>query len=344
MSKCTALDRGFEIADGERPFARSGVPLEGNSVASARDIMTSAFMKHRFEVQHNPDFRFRVRSLLMENMSVVTVQYNAQARVVYDAPKEFFFVVLSTGDSFVVDQGDERITLPQGSLYVVDPELPTVVTLPAHYRQIIVRLDRAALQSYIRNDQGIHTRSRLQFVRSSVDGGGVAAALVDYVRFICEAGSARSNAYRQDAAIAVEKALISLLLASVPNSHTDLLSGRLDGRRQAVEQAERFIRSHIYDSLTIESIAAAIGVSDRTLYYAYQKHFDCSPMSSVKRHRLEVARHSLLKANETRVADIAYRCGFDHLSRFARAYACEFGELPSVTLQRAKSQRGTKTN
>jgi AraC-binding-like domain len=179
MSKCTALDRGFEIADGERPFARSGVPLEGNSIASAREIMTSAFMKHRFEVQHNPDFRFRVRSLLMENMSVVTLQYNAQARVVYDAPKEFSFIVLSTGDSFVVDQGGERVTLPQGSLYVVDPELPTVVTLPAHYRQIIVRLDRAALQSYIRNDQGIHTRSRLQFVRSSVDGGGVAAAMCD---------------------------------------------------------------------------------------------------------------------------------------------------------------------
>jgi AraC-like DNA-binding protein len=42
------------------------------------------------------------------------------------------------------------------------------------------------------------------------------------------------------------------------------------------------------------------------------------------------------------IADIANMAGFDHLGRFAHDYSCEFGELPSATLQRVRSQRGRR--
>jgi transcriptional regulator GlxA family with amidase domain len=60
-------------------------------------------------------------------------------------------------------------------------------------------------------------------------------------------------------------------------------------------------------------------------------------MSYVKTVRLRNAHALLTSPSEaTTVTDVAYQCGFSNHGHFATDYQRIFGELPSVTLRKAK--------
>lgn len=58
-------------------------------------------------------------------------------------------------------------------------------------------------------------------------------------------------------------------------------------------------------------------------------------MEFLRERRLLLAQQRLQAATPgTKIAEVAYSCGFGHLGRFSRDYFKRFGEKPSVTLDR----------
>ena len=82
------------------------------------------------------------------------------------------------------------------------------------------------------------------------------------------------------------------------------------------------------------------GVGERTLQYAFRERFALTPAAFLKARRLAVAQQRLLRADATKeaVGDIAAALGFWHLGHFAADYRRAFSEVPSETLQRARSR------
>jgi len=76
-------------------------------------------------------------------------------------------------------------------------------------------------------------------------------------------------------------------------------------------------------------------MSVRTLHAAFQQQFGESPMSYLRRVRLDRVRSELVRSDPAtvRVTEVAMRWGFFHRSRFAQQYRDRFGELPSATLR-----------
>ncbi len=85
---------------------------------------------------------------------------------------------------------------------------------------------------------------------------------------------------------------------------------------------------------TVVDICRAVGVSERSLQYAFQAYVDMSPLSYLRLCRLNRVRAVLREASveATTVTAIAMRFGFLHLGRFAIDYKRLFGQSPSVTL------------
>jgi AraC family ethanolamine operon transcriptional activator len=76
-----------------------------------------------------------------------------------------------------------------------------------------------------------------------------------------------------------------------------------------------------------------VGVSRRTLEYAFQERFGLSPKAYMLARRLGEVRAELRQDDgELSITRIANQWGFDHLSRFAAFYRRQFGELPSETI------------
>ena len=109
-----------------------------------------------------------------------------------------------------------------------------------------------------------------------------------------------------------------------------------------LRSAVDFISTNLAESLSVDDIAAAAGVSKRTLHAAFQVNLGLGVMTFVIQRRLTQANQQLLDADvdSTTVTDVAMSNGFQHLSRFSAAYRKRFGEYPSETLQRRNSGGG----
>jgi transcriptional regulator GlxA family with amidase domain len=110
-----------------------------------------------------------------------------------------------------------------------------------------------------------------------------------------------------------------------------------------VRRAEEYIATHWNQPITIASLARATTASARSIFYHFKSSRGQSPMSFVKQVRLDHAREMLERcAISCSVSEIAVECGFGNLGHFAGDYFKRFGEHPSDTLKRSKSELATQ--
>jgi AraC family transcriptional regulator, ethanolamine operon transcriptional activator len=105
-------------------------------------------------------------------------------------------------------------------------------------------------------------------------------------------------------------------------------------RRQIIRMSMDFVDQHGGEYVAVEQLAAAAGVSQRTLRDAFRGYFGAAPVQYLNRRTLHLVRKAL-KASDPSMAtvtEIATQFGVWELGRFARDYRSLFGELPSKTL------------
>ncbi len=104
-------------------------------------------------------------------------------------------------------------------------------------------------------------------------------------------------------------------------------------RRALVQRATDYALAHADETLSVERLCEVLGVSRRSLQYAFERTLGCSPLEYLRTIRLHAVR-SELKATPRSVAsiqDIAARWGFWHLGHFGTRYRQLFGCRPSET-------------
>jgi AraC family ethanolamine operon transcriptional activator len=114
---------------------------------------------------------------------------------------------------------------------------------------------------------------------------------------------------------------------------------RVIQRRRVFQCARDYIEANLAEPLGLEVLAREAGVSLRNLRYSFQQALGINPLQYIKLSRLKAARYLLLEdhAGGATVTDAALRCGFSHMSYFARDYQALFGELPARTLSRRRA-------
>jgi adenylate cyclase len=108
---------------------------------------------------------------------------------------------------------------------------------------------------------------------------------------------------------------------------------------QHVRRALAYMRANMAERITGERLASACAISERNLLRQFQQFVGLAPLAYLRRLRLNAARSELVgQENNDPIADIAVRCGFSHLGRFATEYRRMFGETPSGTRQRVRAR------
>jgi len=71
-------------------------------------------------------------------------------------------------------------------------------------------------------------------------------------------------------------------------------------------------------------------MSARSLQYAFQRRFNCTPMQWIREQRLLKANEVLMrKESEKTVTEVALDCGFGSVNHFSVYYRKRFGRTPS---------------
>ncbi len=107
-----------------------------------------------------------------------------------------------------------------------------------------------------------------------------------------------------------------------------------------LRRAIAFIHENAHLDIGLSDIAAAIGVTPRSVQYTFRRHLGTTPLEYLRRVRLDRAHRDLQAADPAvdTVMEIAGRWRFGHPGRFSMAYTEAFGTPPSRTL-RGSSRR-----
>jgi AraC-like DNA-binding protein/Tfp pilus assembly protein PilF len=104
---------------------------------------------------------------------------------------------------------------------------------------------------------------------------------------------------------------------------------------RGVRRALDAMRANVSRDWSVLDLAAAAGVSSRTLQRQFKMFLDKTPGAALRDLRFECARRELLQSSpDVKVMDLALRCGFAHCGRFSIEYRRRYGETPSQTLKR----------
>ena len=135
---------------------------------------------------------------------------------------------------------------------------------------------------------------------------------------------------------AVESSLLQTLSRCLETAPADAASHTVGRRIVAVRDAIE-CGEHRPGRVTALELAAAAGVSQRTLEYTFREQLGTTPGAYIRVFRLNAARRELANAESgsTTVSRIARRWGFRQPGRFSVLYREQFGEPPSWTLRRS---------
>lgn len=134
-------------------------------------------------------------------------------------------------------------------------------------------------------------------------------------------------------AMAVAKRMVLFLRRSGHQAQFSSALRRQEREPPKLRDISSFVLEHVDEALSVERIAAGVGMSARTLSRWCREHLDESPAELVRRFRIDEARR-LLEETSLPVKDIATRTGLGDTSTLWRVFIQRLGVTPADYRQR----------
>jgi len=238
------------------------------------------------------------------------------------------------GNSTLADGRDEGC-LDADTAGVVSPRMLPKMHFSDGYDQLHLRIEQHALERHLEELLGRDIPGPIHF-RTDMDLTLPAAATwMRAVRLLVRdlddpdglAGTGERSPWT--------RFLMTGLLQAQPHNYSaQLVDQRAIRRPTPLKRVVDLIEADPSGEHSIGTLAAAAGVSVRTLQQHFKDYVGVSPRDFVRSVRLARAHEDLLNAPAgTTVAEVAWRWGFTHLPRFASAYQQRYGALPSEVLR-----------
>jgi AraC-like DNA-binding protein len=208
---------------------------------------------------------------------------------------------------------------------------------PGECRLLSVKVERAALERELDAalDQQIVTPLLLGDSFNVVEAPG--RTWVSLVRlFFGELMRGRGLTTQPRMAARWRDMVVSGLALTVEHPYGEEPAGmRGPNRPRTVKRTLDAMHAEPWRPFTATDLAAIAGVGVRVLQESFRQHVGMSPLTYLRRLRLDGVHAELSRSDpwQVNVSEVAYRWGFTHLGRFAGAYRARYGVSPSQTLR-----------
>lgn len=280
--------------------------------------------------------------LPLGSASINRLCYGADVSIEPDCLGDFLLVQMPLQGSASIRCGDQRITSSPRQASVITPSLPLHMRWQGQCDQLIIRLERAALEAACGAQLGHALPRPIEFQLGMDLRTQQGAAWKALVEFLASSAFARGAARHDLVGMQVEHLLVTTLLTQHPHSYTEALAAPVQAPpRHYVQRAEDYILARYAEPITIETLARHAAISARSLHKGFQQHKGMSPMNFLRLVRLQRVREQLLRARrngeQASITRVALEAGFTHLGHFTQAYRKQFGETPTQTASRRAS-------
>jgi AraC-like DNA-binding protein len=322
---------------------RHHVLFESRDADEVRQRVGQVFCPHALRISGAASaIEARQHLVSLGRSSISYLTYGAPVGIEPEAFRTFYLVQVPLQGTACVRVGHREFTSTPQDASVINPTDTLRMQWSASCEQLIVRFERAFVESLVASHLGRRLRHGLSFESELDCRSERARRWLDFVLHVVrqvDAGftpSPRSIATRQ-----IEQTLLAMLLEAQANDSSTALSQSCSGcTPRHVRRAVEFIEAHAAEPIGIEEIVAASGASMRSLFEGFRRFRGTSPMEFLRSLRLRCVREDLSQAPAgTTVSEVAARWGFFQFGRFAAQYRQLCGEAPSATLRRALASR-----
>lgn len=325
------------------------LPLHNWPVLSTRDpCETCSYMQSNLRPNEvwfpgRPRLNFIHNKVQLNSISLNSLSYGSEAKIQAPATENTYLTIIALEGEGVFGQGKWVNRLNPGDIYIINPLFTLDLSLSGNFKQLILQLDGDHLKHYIYRITGYQLAEPLIFEPLRKYNEASKSSFESIVQTACiELNNRNSALLDKQVATHLEEMLISLLLTEFPHNYSELLQHA--SRRSLpyyVRQAQNIIHENSSRAISVQELAARTGVTPRTLQKGFKELLGTTPIIYCRTIRLNLARKRLIAAAaaDSTVTEIAYACGFEHLSKFSQYYKEYFGERPQET----KKYRGLKS-
>ncbi|WP_433296587.1 helix-turn-helix domain-containing protein [Pseudonocardia sp. CA-142604] len=312
--------------------------LRTKSLDEARDAVSRVYLDHELTAQ-NDALHMTLNAVSLRLFTLGYLRYESSAKAVVPPPGDCYQVNLTVAGRTNADRtdGDRATTLAHSSGIVLSPEQQNTVRWSPDAQHLILKIPRLSLENHLGDLLGRRVREVIDFDFGIDLTTGRGRSLLASVEFLAReldrpGGLTDMPVAREQ----LEAFVMTQLLHTGRHQFADELAAPAEPvRRGRLAPVLDYMEKHADEPLTPQELARVGCMSVRTLHATFQQALGESPMSYLRRIRLDHVRAELQRSDPTfvRVTDVAIRWGFLHQSRFAQQYRAQFGELPRETLR-----------
>jgi AraC-like DNA-binding protein len=301
------------------------------------DVGRGGSATHLDMVERGTPYDVRFDGVSLGAVSVVRYRSAAAVRTGTSDLETCFSVDLPGAGVKQVEHRSESTEAFPGRAVICQDVGDVRMTIGDGYDAYTVRVDRDALDDTLLELLG-HAPGHPLDPEASMDlraPAGIRWARL--VQLILAAADARSSSLRNPLfAAPLHDAVVEGLLAAADHRDRDEMErpvhswclGPVHRTTEAMHDQPEY-------PFTPALLARASGVGARSLYEGFLRHVGWSPMTYLRRVRLERAHHDLRDGSddETSVDGVARRWGFDDVGRFSSDYGRVYGRPAAETLR-----------
>ncbi|MCW0215412.1 MAG: helix-turn-helix domain-containing protein [Pseudonocardia sp.] len=322
-----------------RRHALSRFPILGTrSLEEARDAVTRVYLEHEL-TSADDRIDMTLNAVSDSVMTLGYLTYQSETTLVMPPTEDCYHVNLTTSGRTRAHRSDggRAATSARDSGVVLSPEQRNTVHWTPDAEQLILKISRRRVEDHLADLLGRAVGELVDFDFSLDLTTAPGRSLFNAVEFL--AAELDRPGGLADMPLAREQleafVMTQLLHAGRHQFSGDLLGPAEPARRGRLAPVLEYMENNADEPLTPQELARVGCMSVRTLHATFQQELGESPMSYLRRMRLDHVRGELLRSDPAtvRVTDVAMRWGFLHASRFAQQYRERFGELPRDTLR-----------
>lgn len=137
--------------------------------------------------------------------------------------------------------------------------------------------------------------------------------------------------------------IAALVFADLRNGHPAAATPPTS-RDRRLDRLLDYITLHLAEPLPLHVLESQSNYSRRSLHYAFQDRFGCSPMQWIRQQRMQLALQRLRNPQPaSTVATVASECGYRSVSRFRIDFERTYGSKPSAVLRGATESNGSSS-
>lgn len=326
-----------------KPFLSSYPLVSGGDVEVSRQALSRIFNPVFLEPGKDAaSFHFSARGVQFSHMWISSLSYNGKPFLGPIEPGDYHTLQVVPSGSLHFTVNGQKTTANKTQALMLSSGQQVQLQPNENSQCLSLVVKDEDLRDIISTWVGHSRIPAIEFKKQLAMTNPGVISFLSYLHSIVNDLDRSSNLLQMPAAVAsLENMLLSYMLCGLEHNLVDFLNTTSpEAGSKPVREIEGYLEANSSKPISMKLLTQVTGHSSRSIYRAFRRYRNYTPMEFLKKERIRLARKKLLHPKpNAMVTNIAYECGFTHLGRFSNEYKQCFDEKPSETLQRSIKEK-----